>query len=150
MGECLDLWFASLLPDLEESTAGRYQEYLAHLPDRMRTMPLLRLTVEHLETLYTDLRTRGNLRTGRALVMKTVRGGVHMCIRRALQFAKRRKWIAANPALEVEWGNRRQARKERRRPTPTPLDKVRRVLVLAEQRHGVRFATCLRVARTVQ
>lgn len=144
-GECLDLWFASLLPDLEESTAGRYREYLSHVPERMRTMPLRRITVEHLEALYLDLRTRGNLRTGRALAMKTVRGGVHMSIRRSLAYAKRRRWINANPALEVEWSNRRKAKKERRRPTPTPLAKVRRVIELAEEEYGLRFATCLRV-----
>jgi integrase len=144
-GECLDLWFASLVPDLEESTAGRYSEYLAHVPDLMRAMPLRRLTVEHLEALYLDLRTKGNVRTGKSLAMKTVRGGVHMCIRRSLAYAKRRKWISVNPALEVEWGNRRKAKKERRRPTPTPIDKVRRVLVLAEKEHGSRFAVCLRV-----
>ena len=146
LGECLDLWFSSLVPDLEESTAGRYREYLAHVPDRMRAMPLRRLTVERLEGLYGELRTRGNARTGGALAMKTVRGGVHMCIRRSLAYAKRRRWIATNPALEVEWANRRRAKKERRRPTPTPLDKLREVLVLAEIEYGRRFTTYLRIA----
>lgn len=68
-------------------------------------------------TFGVHLRTRGNLRTGRALAVKTVRGGVHMCIRRSLAYAKHRRWISANPALEVEWANRRKAKKERRRPT---------------------------------
>ena len=144
-GECLDLWFASVAPDLEELTANRYRDYLSHVPDRMRNMPLRKVTVEHLEALYLDLRTRGHRRTGGKLSMKTVRGGVHMCIRRSMAYAKRRRWIAANPALEVEWSNRRKATKERRRPTPTPVGKIRRVLALAEAEHGLAFATCLRV-----
>jgi len=144
-GECLDLWFASVVPDLEELTANRYCDYLFHIPDRMRRMPVRKLTVEHLEALYLELRTKGNLRTGGKLAMKTVRGGVHMCVRRSLAYAKRRRWIAANLALEVEWSNRRKATKERRRPAPTPIDKIRRVIELAETEYGLGFATCLRV-----
>ena len=144
-GECLDLWFASVVPDLEELTANRYRDYLSHVPDRMRRMPVRKVTVEHLESLYLDLRTKGNRRTGGKLAMKTVRGGVHMCVRRSLAYAKRRRWITANSALEVEWSNRRKATKERRRPSPTPVDKIRLVIELAEAEYGLSFATCLRV-----
>jgi site-specific recombinase XerD len=142
-GDVLDLWYDHVQPDLEPTTAETYRHEIGYVPDRLRALPLKRLTTEHLEELYRQLRTSGRRRDGRGLSQKFVRS-IHQRVDAALRFAKRRHWIVVNPAAEVEFANSRKS--DRRRPTPPPLADVQAVLRRAEDIHGLAFAVYLRVS----
>jgi site-specific recombinase XerD len=143
VGDLLDLWYDHVQPDLEATTAETYRHELGYVPDRLRALPLRRLTTEHLEELYRQLRTSGRKRDGRGLSQKFVRS-IHQRVDAALRFAKRRRWIFVNPAADVEFTNVRKS--DRRRPTPVPLVDVQAVLRRAEDAHGLAFAVYLRVS----
>ena len=144
-GEVLDLWFSHVVTELEELTADSYRGYLAHVPGWLRDVPVEKVTTEHLEELYRQLRTNGNRRTGDPLSIKYVRGGVHLVISNALQMARRRKWIRHSPAADVEWPNPKKVKRARRRPTPTPMPGARSIMTLARERHGLAMEVFLRV-----
>jgi integrase len=142
-GDVLDLWYEHVQPDLEPTTAETYRHELGYVPERLRALPLKRLSTEHLEELYLQLRTSGRRRDSRGLSQKFVRS-IHQRVDTALRFAKRRRWIMVNPAAEVEFANARKS--DRRRPTPAPLADVQSVLRRAEDTHGLAFAVYLRVS----
>jgi len=144
-GEVLDLWYAQAVVELEELTADSYRGYLVHVPDWLRQLPVDEVTTAHLEDFYRQLRTDGNKRTGEPLSIKYVRGGIHLCISNALQMARRRKWIRHNPAADVDWPNRKKAKRARRRPTPTPVPGARSILTVARERYGLAMEAYLRV-----
>jgi hypothetical protein len=108
VGEVLDLWYQQVAPDLEATTAETYRHELAYVPPRLRDMPLRRLTTEHLEELYRQLRATGRKRDGAGLSQKFVRS-IHQRVDASLRFAKRRRWISTNPAVDVEFANARKA-----------------------------------------
>jgi site-specific recombinase XerD len=141
VGDLLDLWYEHVQPDLEPTTAETYRHELGYVPERLRALPLRRLSTEHLEELYRQLRTSGRRRDGRGLSQKFVRS-VHQRVDAALRFATRRRWIIVNPAAQVEFANSRKS--DRRRPTPAPLADVQAVLRRAEDLHGLAFAVYLR------
>src|SRR5437016_115735 len=97
-GELLDLWYDHVAPDLERTTRETYRHELGYVPVELRKLPLKRLTTEHLEELYRRLRESGRKRDGKGLTQKFVRS-VHQRVDAALAYAKRRKWIVANPAV---------------------------------------------------
>jgi hypothetical protein len=66
------------------------------VPGRLRALPLKRLTTEHIEELYRQLRTSGRKRDGNRLSQKFV-PSVHQRVDAALRLAKRRRWIVVNP-----------------------------------------------------
>ena len=52
VGDLLDLWYRHVQPELEATTAETYRHELGYVPDRLRDLPLRRLTTEHLEELW--------------------------------------------------------------------------------------------------
>src|SRR5262249_2188085 len=143
VGDLLDLWYEHVLPDLEATTAETYRHELAYVPDRLRRLPLRRLTTEHLEELYRQLRASGRRRDGEGLSQKFVRR-IHQRVDAALRMAKRRHWIALNPATDVEFANARKS--DRRRPTPAAINDVRGLLQGAADVYGLAFAVYLRLS----
>jgi HNH endonuclease len=71
VGDLLDLWYEHVQPDLEATTAETYRHELGYVPDRLRSLPLRRLTTEHLEEMYRKLRTSGRKREGQGLSQKS-------------------------------------------------------------------------------
>jgi integrase len=96
-----------------------------------------------LEALYRQLRTSGRRRDGQGLSQKFVRS-IHQRVDAALRMAKRRRWIATNPAADVEFANARKS--DRRRPTPAAIEDVRVLLRKAQEVHGLAFAAYLRIS----
>lgn len=142
-GELLDLWYDHVLPDIEATTRETYRHELGYIPDQLCRLPLKQLTTEHLEELYRRLRESGRKRDGKGLSQKFVRS-IHQRVDTALNYAKRRKWIVGNPAVDVTFTNVRKS--DRRRPTPAPIADVRTLLQLGEEAHGLPFAVYLRIS----
>lgn len=119
---------------LEANSLRGLRNQLTYIPDRILDLAIGKLEVEHLEALYTYLAKAGAKRPGpdgkkRGLKPKSVKN-VHQLIRGALEMARRRKWITANPAVDAE-----KPKIKRRRPTPAPAGKLAELLAAAADVH---------------
>jgi integrase len=128
-GEVVEAYLDHKTISLEATTAATYRAQVRYLPDRLLAMPVHKVGVEHLEALYAHLATRGNRRTGEGLSPKSIRN-VHAVVRGALELARRRKWIVANPAAEAE-----RPAIRRREPSPAPAGSLPELLVAAQAEH---------------
>lgn len=114
---------------VEATTADTYRHQLAYIPERVLALPVGQVDVEILEALYAHLRRQGHRRTGGPLSVSAVKN-VHAVIRGSLELARRRKWIAANPALDAELPT-----DHRRRPSPAAADKIAGLFRAAADQH---------------
>jgi integrase len=128
-GQLLDAYLAHKSLSLEKTTADNYRWQLAYVPDRLRAMPVTRVGVEHLEALYLHLATRGRKRDGGPLSPKAVRN-VHVVLHGAFELARRRRWVAVNPAADAEVPSG-----PRRLPSPAPAGAVGELLRAAAAEH---------------
>lgn len=126
---------------LEATTLDTYRHQLAFIPARLKAMPVGKLQVEHLESLYARLRREGRIRDKGPMSPKSVRH-VHNVIYGALELARRRRWISENPAADAE-----VPADHRREPTPTPADAIVRIIAASAACHPafpayVRLSVC--------
>lgn len=126
-GQVLDAWLAHKALSVEPTTLDTYRASAGYVTDRLRALPVHKVTVAHLEQLYAHLVLNGrkNPRGGPPGLGRAAVGNVHAAIHNALELARRRKWVAVNVAAdaEVPRGPRR---------TPTPADPVALPALLAE------------------
>jgi integrase len=128
-GDALDAFIDHKTLSIEDTTADNYRHQLAYVSQRLRDLPLGRVDVETLEALYAHLRRHGHKRTGGPLAAKSVRN-VHVVIHGALELARRRKWIAVNPAFDAEVPT-----EPRREPSPAPTEKIAELFRTAGDQH---------------
>lgn len=128
-GDVLDAFLDHKTLSVEASTAATWRHSLAYIPPRLRDLPLAKIDVELLEALYAHLIRKGNKRTGGALSSGTVRN-VHVVIYGAFELARRRKWVAVNPAVDAEVPETR-----RRLPSPMAATAIRPLLDAAAGEH---------------
>lgn len=140
-GETLQVFLEVKAASVEPTTLDTYRHQLAVIPDRMKALPVEKVTVDQLEALYGHLRRAGRARDGGPMTASSVRH-VHNVINGALKLALRYKWIAENPAAaaEVPEGHRRE-------PSPTPADAITRIIAAAAAIHPafpayVRLSVC--------
>ena len=138
LGDVLDAFLDHKTLSVEASTQSTWRHSASYIPPRLRDLPLGRVDVETLEALYAHLLRRGNKRSGGALSASTVRN-VHVVIYGALELARRRKWVAVNPAVDAE-----VPVTPRRLPSPAPADAIPLLLAAAGDEHHA-LATYLQV-----
>lgn len=92
-----DTWLPQKRRQVRDTTAYRYSWFVdRYIGPAIGDVPLRRLRVDHLDTLYVDLSTTGG-RDGTGLAAKTVLE-VHMILRAALEAAAERHLIDRNVA----------------------------------------------------
>lgn len=128
-GDVLDAFLAHKTLSVEPTTIATWRHSTSYIPPRLRDLPLGKVDVEILEQLYAHLIRKGNKRSGGALSASTVRN-VHVVIYGALELARRRKWVAANPAVDAEVPETR-----RRLPSPMPATAIPALLTAAADEH---------------
>ena len=132
-GDVLDAWLVHKGLSVEASTLANYRHQVGYVPDRLRSMPVTKVDVEHLEAFYAHLFQEGHKRPGKlhgsGLSAKAVHN-VHLAVHGAFELARRRKWVAVNPAADAEFPELR-----RREPTPVPPASLRAILVAAAEIH---------------
>jgi integrase len=137
-GQALDAYIAHKALSVAATTHDTNRWQLGYIPDHLKAMPLAKLGVEHIEALYLHLATKGKVRSKGGLSPSAMIN-VHKVVHGALELARRRKWIAVNPAAdaEVPTGPRRQ-------PSPAPADAIARLFDAARLEHPA-LPTYLRV-----
>jgi integrase len=96
----LDVWLGIMKPQLKPSTYASYERVLrVHVRPALGTMPLRKITVAHLDTLYAAMLAggRADYREGEGLSPRTVRYCATI-VGRALKDANRKGLIPSNPA----------------------------------------------------
>lgn len=138
-GDALDAFLDHKADSVEPSTLALWRDSISYIPDRLRIKPLARVDVELLEEIYRALARRGNKRTGGGLAPATIRN-VHVAIYGTFELARRRRWVAVNPAVDAETPKVR-----RRLPSPLPADAIPALLASAAAEHET-LPTYLRVS----
>lgn len=141
-GDVVDAYLDHKTLELEHTTADTYRHYAGYLPDQLRAKPVAKVTVDDLERLYGALRRTGRKRDGGPMSGSAIRT-IHIVVRGALEYARRRRWVATNVALDA-----RAPTGGAHRPSPAPADAVRQLLAAAEREHPA-LPTYLRVSIAV-
>lgn len=126
-GEVLAAFVDHKSVSLEETSAENYRWQVTYIPPRLADLPLHKLTTAHLETFYLQLRRSGRKRDGGPLSAKAIRN-IHAVIHGALEMARRRRWVAVNPAADAE-----APAVPRREPTPVPTGRFGALLQAAAE-----------------
>lgn len=137
-GEVVDAYLDHKSVELEATTFDTYRYYAGYL-EPLRRVPVTKVTVDQLESLYVTLRRSGRKRDGGPMSASAVTS-VHKISRGALDHARRRKWVASNVAEDA-----RVPGGPARRPSPAPAEAVARLLVAAAAEHQA-FPAYLRVS----
>ncbi len=136
-------WLPAKQVSLRPSTWDGYRRKLElHVIPRLGHVPLRRLRVEHVESLYADLLADGHLDTKRGLDPKSVLE-IHVILRKALADATRRGLVSRNVANDAEAPKRRRPKRHVRSWT---ADQLRTFLNAA--RHQRLFAAFWLAANT--
>lgn len=139
LGYAVDAFLAVKALSCEGSTMAVYRAQAAYLTDRLRNMPVSKVSVEHLELFYAHLAARGAKRTGGPLGGAAVQH-VHTFLHGVFELARRRKWVLVNPAADAE-----RPRVHRRRPTPASADHLPELFAAAVEVHSRALATFIRL-----
>lgn len=142
-GTALDAFVAHKRLSVEATTADTYARQLAYIPDRYRLLPIAKVGVAELETLYAHLATAGHKRTGAGLSAASIHN-VHAVIHGTFELARRRGWVSLNPAGDAEIPKGR-----RRHPSPADPDRIRALFVAAEAAYPTMLPAYLRVSVAV-
>ena len=141
-GQVLDAYLEHKAISVEPNTLDTYRYDVGYITDHLRAMPLAKIDVEHLEALYGHLARKGHRRTGAGLGPDALKR-IHARVHGALELARRRKWIVANPAIDAEVPGG-----PRRLPTPVPVDALPALLLAAADEHQalplfIRLSLCI-------
>lgn len=128
-GDVLDAFLDHKTLSVEPTTIATWTHSTSYIPPRLRDMSLGKVDVELLEQLYAHLVRKGNKRNGGSLSAATVRN-VHVVIYGAFELARRRKWVAVNPAVDAEVPETR-----RHLPSPMPATAIPALLAAATAEH---------------
>lgn len=142
-GGALDAYVAHKSLSLEATSADTYRRQLAYIPDRLRALPVTKIGVEHLEALYAHLATAGHKRTGGPLAAKSIRN-VHAVIYGTFELARRRRWVAINPAADAEPPD-----VKRRLPTPAAAERMAALFAAADAIYPVLLPAYIRTTLAV-
>ena len=114
-------WLPAKRVSLRPSTWDGYRNKLdLHVIPRLGHVPLRRLRVEHVQTLYAELLSNGRRDGAGGLESKSVLE-VHVILRKALHDATRRGLVARNVANDAEAPKRRRPRRQVRAWTADQL-----------------------------
>ncbi len=104
LAEAVDAYLAYATDRVRRVTAAQYQSLLrTHVVPARGHIPLLRLTTEHLQTLYEDMRA--------ADVTLSTLQATHIALRQVTKFSVAEKWIPADPMADLRPpGGSRRAR----------------------------------------
>lgn len=143
LGRVLDAWLAHKALSVEATTLDTYRASAGYVTDHLRSLPVRRVTVTHLEELYAHLILNGRRRAGAAGpgLGRAAVGNVHAAIHNALELARRRRWIMVNPAGDAE-----VPRGQRRVPTPADPTALPALLAAAETIDPLRLPTFIRAS----
>ena len=137
-GEVIDEYLAHKMLEVESTTEATYRYYAPYL-EPLRAIPVNKVGVDQIERLYRQLRQTGRKRDGGPLGSSAIKT-IHIVARGALEYARRRRWVAANVALDAVLPIGKS-----QKPAPTPADSVGQLLRLAGTEHRA-FPTYLRVS----
>lgn len=143
-GQVLDAWLVHKVVSVEPTTFDTYRASAGYVTDHLRSLPVAKITVAHLEQLYAHLVTAGrkNPRPGQGPGLgRAAVGNVHAAIHNALELARRRGWITVNPASDAE-----VPRGHRRIPTPADPAALPALLAEAERIHPLLLPTFIRAS----
>lgn len=143
LGHVLDAWLAHKALSVEPTTLDTYRASAGYVTDHLRSMPVRKVTVAHLEQLYAHLILNGRRRAGATEpgLGRAAVGNVHAAIHNALELARRRGWITVNPAGDAE-----VPRGQRRIPTPADPAALPALLAEAETIHPLLLPTFIRAS----
>lgn len=141
-GQVFDAYISQKQLSLAGSSADTYASQRAYLPERFLATPVHKIDVEMLEALYAHLATKGRKRDGQPMQPKSIRN-VHQAIYGALELARRRKWIVANPAVDAE-----VPAVPKRQPSPADAARIPALFVAAKTQHKwlpayIRLSLCV-------